>query len=294
MVRRLPPLNGLRVFEVAARNLSFTRAAGELCVTTAAVSHQIKQLEEFLGLKLFERRNNQLQLTSAGENYLPRVRDAFRALQQATDLLLDDKTIVLRAAVPPAFGAKWLVPRLYRFFNQHPDIRVEVSTDPVRDHHAYDVVIDDRQVDARDLTVERFASTGFFPVCSPAVQATLKTPNDLAGHTLLHERGAQRLSHHPGWQQWLDEAGASNVDASRGPGFSDASMTLQAAIDGQGVALGQRLLVEYDIAAGRLVKPLPVEVSLRLSYYLIFPPAALEKAGFAAFRNWLIAEALRD
>ncbi|WP_035051764.1 transcriptional regulator GcvA [Andreprevotia chitinilytica] len=294
MARRLPPLNGLRVFEVAARNLSFTKAANELCVTNAAVSHQIKQLEEFLGLKLFERRNNQLLLTSAGENYLPRVRDAFRALQQATDLLLDDKTVLLRVAVPPTFGAKWLVPRLYRFFNQHPDIRVEVSTEPVRDYHSYDVVIDDRQVDARDLVVERFASTSFFPVCSPVLQTTLKTPQDLAGQTLLHERGAQRLSHHATWQQWLDEVGARGVDASHGTGFSDAMMTLQAAIDGQGVALGQRILVEYDIAAGRLVKPLPVEVSLRLSYYLIFPPDSLEKAGFAAFRNWLIAEALRD
>ncbi|WP_188701111.1 transcriptional regulator GcvA [Silvimonas iriomotensis] len=294
MPRRLPPLNALRMFEVAARLMSFTQAASELHVTNAAVSHQMKQLEAFLGVPLFERRNNQLTLTAAGEAYLPRVREAFRALQQATDMLLDDKTITLKVAVPPTFGTKWLVPRLYRFLNLHPDIRVEVSTEHERDYLHNDITIDYRQVHSPELIVERFTSSTVFPVCSPSLQATLRTPADLSKHTLLHDRGPQRHAHLPNWQQWLEETGLAGIDATRGPAFSDSQMTLQCAIDGQGVALGQRILVEYDIAAGRLVKPLPTEVSLRVPYYLIFAHSAPDNPGFAAFRAWLIAEAMRS
>ncbi|KPC49804.1 transcriptional regulator GcvA [Amantichitinum ursilacus] len=294
MARRLPPLNALRMFEVAARLTSFTQAAQELHVTNAAVSHQIKQLEEFLGLQLFERRNNQLSLTMAGESYLPRVREAFRALQQATDALLDDKTTTLRVAVPPALGTKWLVPRLYRFLNLHPDVRVEVSSDFDRDYQRNDITIDHRQVDAPDLVVERFTSSTVFPVCNPATATTIRNTQDLARQTLLHERSQQRQSHLPNWQQWLEESGAAQIDASHGPAFSDAQMTLQAAIDGQGIALGQQILVEYDIAAGRLVRPLAKEVSLRVPYYLIFPQHAAQSHAFAVFRQWLMDEAKRS
>ncbi|MDO3520972.1 transcriptional regulator GcvA [Ralstonia pseudosolanacearum] len=293
MPRRLPPLNALRVFEVAGRHLSFSRAADELCVTNAAVSHQIKQLEDHLGLKLFRRRNNQLTLTDAGDNYLPRVRDALRALEQATDLLMGTGDAPLRVAVPPTFGAKWLVPRLYRFFNQHPQVRVEVSTADVQDHGQFDLCIDDRQVSVPGLRVEWFTATDFFPVCSAALQPAIRIPQDLAAQTLLHERGRRHLAHHPTWQQWLDEVGVRQIDAARGPAFSEALMAMQAAIDGQGVALGQGLLVEYDIAAGRLVRPLATEAALRLSYYLIHPHQASENPGFALFRQWLIDELAR-
>lgn len=293
MPRRLPPLNALRVFEVAGRHLSFSRAADELCVTNAAVSHQIKQLEDHLGKKLFARRNNQLTLTDAGDNYLPRVRDALRALEQATDLLMDTADAPLRVAVPPTFGAKWLVPRLYRFFNQYPHVRVEVSTADVQDHGQFDLCIDDRQVNAPNLRVEWFTSTDFFPVCNATLQAAIRMPQDLATHTLLHERGGRHLAHHPTWRQWLDEVGVPQIDATRGPAFSEALMALQAAIDGQGVALGQGILVEYDIAAGRLMRPLATEASLRLSYYLIHPHQAAEHAGFALFRQWLVDEVAR-
>ena len=293
MPRRLPPLNALRVFEVAGRHLSFSRAADELCVTNAAVSHQIKQLEDHLGKKLFARRNNQLTLTDAGDNYLPRVRDALRALEQATDLLMDTADAPLRVAVPPTFGAKWLVPRLYRFFNQHPHVRVEVSTADVQDHGQFDLCIDDRQVNAPNLRVEWFTSTDFFPVCNATLQAAIRMPQDLATQTLLHERGGRHLALHPTWRQWLDEVGVPHIDATRGPAFSEALMALQAAIDGQGVALGQGILVEYDIAAGRLMRPLATEASLRLSYYLIHPHQAAEHPGFALFRQWLVDEVAR-
>ena len=207
---------------------------------------------------------------------------------------MDTADAPLRVAVPPTFGAKWLVPRLYRFFNQHPHVRVEVSTADVQDHGQFDLCIDDRQVNAPNLRVEWFTSTDFFPVCNATLQAAIRMPQDLAAQTLLHERGGRHLAHHPTWRQWLDEVGVAQIDATRGPAFSEALMALQAAIDGQGVALGQGILVEYDIAAGRLIRPLATEASLRLSYYLIHPHQAAEHAGFAPFRQWLVDEVARS
>ncbi|QSI78487.1 LysR substrate-binding domain-containing protein [Niveibacterium microcysteis] len=290
--RRLPPLNGLRVFEVAARHMSFTRAADELCVTNAAVSHQVKQLEEFLGLKLFDRHNNQLLLTGAGENYLPRIREAFRSVQQATELLLSDTARPLRIGVPPALGSKWLVPRLFRFLNANPDLRVEVITEPeLQSLDSLDLLIAERQSAERGTVTERFATTGFLPVCSPAVAAELDGLPSLLEHNLLHDRSAQRLAHVPTWRQWLEEVGLSENQARRSMGLSDTQLALQAAIDGQGIALGQQLLVEYDLAAGRLVSPFRTEVSLRLSYYLMYRDGLLEQEGPAALRQWLMDEA---
>ncbi|MCW8206949.1 transcriptional regulator GcvA [Verminephrobacter aporrectodeae subsp. tuberculatae] len=284
---RLPPLNGLKVFEIAARHLSFSRAAQELCVTNAAVSHQIKQLEEFLGLRLFDRRNNQLGLTCAGERYAPRVREALRALQSATDRLLSDRTAPLRVGVPPVFGEKWLVPRLYRFFNRHPEISIDVASATTPDLRACDLLVADRRMDAPGLVTEHLVATDFFPVCAPALHAGLRAPRDLAHFTLLHDRNPSRSGLHPSWPQWLAEVGEQTVNASRGLGFSETSMGLQAAIDGQGIALGQSLLVDYDIAAGRLVRALDVDTPMRLAYYLIFFADAQERPELKAFRRWL-------
>lgn len=260
-------------------------------MTNAAVSQQIKLLEEHLRLKLFLRRNNQLLLSNDGENYLPRVREALRALQQATDMVMDQVNTQLRIAVLPTFGAKWLVPRLYRFLNRYPDIRVEVSTVAVQDYSQYDLCIDDRQSDAANLDVEWFASTDFFPVGNVRMKTQICCAADLATHTLLHERGSRYLAGYPTWQQWFDEMGQKDIDASRGPAFSDASMALQVAMDGQGVALGQRILVQYDIGAGRLVRLLPTQASLRLSYYLIYRREAAQNPNFSLFRHWLNEEA---
>ena len=291
--KRLPPLNGLRVFEVAARHMSFTRAAAELCVTNAAVSHQVKQLEEFLGLKLFDRRNNQLLLTSAGENYLPRIREAFRSVQQATELLLDDSTRPLRIGVPASLGSKWLIPRLYRFLNANPELRVEVVTEPEQQRvDALDLLIAERRHAEAGVQSERFATTRFFPVCSPLLKESLNRPTDLLAHTLLHERG-QRLAHQPDWRQWFDEVGLDGEASTRGLGLGDALMSMQAAIDGQGIALGQDILVEYDVAAGRLIRPFDVDTSLRLSYYLVYRDDVPCRDGFPPLRDWLITEAER-
>ncbi len=287
----LPSLDALRVFEVAGRRLSFSRAADELCVTNAAVSHRIKQLEDCLDIQLFERRNNQLILTDAGENYLPRVRDGLRLLEQATALLLAIDAKPLRVAVSPTLGAKWLVPRLYRFLNQHPQIQVEVVTTVAQDYREYDLCIDDRQVNDPDLKVEWFMNSAYSPVCNAQLKEQIRTPQDLAQLTLLHERGGRHLAHHPNWQQWLSEVNVEVPDPTRGPAFSEALMAIQAAMDGHGVALGQSVLVEYDIAAGRLICPFQIETSLRLSYYLIYQTRPNENEGLAVFLQWLIDEA---
>ncbi|WP_256078500.1 transcriptional regulator GcvA [Massilia sp. YIM B04103] len=290
MARKLPPLNSLRVFETAAQRLSFTRAAEELCVTTAAVSHQIKLLEDHLGIKLFVRTNNVLALTVAGERYLPRVREAFRALAQATDELMDENNAVLKVAVAPTFGAKWLVPRLYRFLAQHPEIRVEINTDGERNYRNSDITIDSRRAGFADLSVEPFLSTGLIPVCSPELKARIRTPSDLANITLLHEVSPLNDADYPNWEEWLSAAGVGDVDVRQGLVFSQALMALQAAIDGQGVALAQRLLIDYDVAAGRLVRLFDIATPLRLHYYLIHAPETRKNPAFQAFRSWLLAE----
>lgn len=293
MSKRLPPLNALRVFEVAARRLNFTRAAEELHVTNAAVSHQIKLLEDFLGLDLFQRSNNVLKLTEAGERYLPRIREGFKIFQQATDALLNDNNVLLRVGVPPSFGSKWLVPRLYRFLNRHPQVRVEIASEVDRSYRDCDISIDFRRTQFADFRIEPFIATEVFPVCSPAIARALQTPTDLAKQTLLHEVSAMNDPDYPSWQSWFSTLGVHEREAHarKGPLFTLALMALQAAIDGQGVALGQALLVEYDIAAGRLVRPFNVATPLRLDYYLIYSADRKENPAFVAFHQWLVSEA---
>lgn len=287
-MKRSLPLNALRVFELAAQHLSFTKASEELHITAAAVSQQIKQLEQFLGISLFVRSNNKLILTAAGEHYFPRVREAFRALQQATDQLLDHQNTVLRVAVPAALGTKWLVPRLFRFFDRHPDIGVEVVTDPATEGAAADIRIEDHALEQPGLQCELLVSSSYVPVCSPVLAQGLVQPQDLAQATLLQ---ARRAGLAPGWEQWLARAGVVLADPSRGPGFSDTTMMLQAAIEGQGVALSQRLLVAYDLAAGRLRELFGLELGLRQSYYLCRPLESLERPEIGVFCDWLRAEA---
>ncbi|WP_341676798.1 LysR substrate-binding domain-containing protein [Niveibacterium sp. SC-1] len=290
--KRFPPLYGLRAFEVAARHMSFTRAASELCVTNAAVSHQIKQLEEFLGMRLFDRRNNQLLLTGAGENYLPHIREAFSSVQQATAQLLEDPAPPLRIGVPPSFGARWLVPRLTRLFAHHPALRVEVFTDAgMRGVSAVDLLVTELpQTVTPGLNSECLASTPLVPVCSPTWQARLSTPAALADATLLHERAAPRAGSMPGWREWFEAAGLNGYDKARSLVLGDAQMTLQAALDGQGIALAPRLLVEPELATGRLIQPFPEVPGPQVSYYLAYADHKLLSEDFALLHGWLEAE----
>jgi LysR family glycine cleavage system transcriptional activator len=296
MGRRLPPLNALRAFEAAARHMSFTKAAAELNVTQAAVSHQIKALEERLGLPLFRRLNRQLLLTDAGQAYLPEVREAFDRLASATDRLLTrDSTGVLTVTLLPSFAAKWLVPRLGRFREGHPEIDVRVSpSERLVDFAREDVDIGIRHGLGRypgPLRADFLLAENVFPVCSPKLlegPKPLRCPEDLRHHTLLHD------DYHQDWRMWLMAAGVTSVDPSRGPRFDDSSMVLQAAIGGQGVALGRSALVATDLAAGRLVKPFDITLASPLAYYLVYPSATADRPKIVAFRNWILAEARAD
>ncbi len=292
MARRLPPLNALRAFESAARHLSFTRAAEELNVTQAAISHQVKGLEERLGIALFRRLNRALLLTDAGQAYLPAVHDAFDRIAEATArLTAHDRAGVLTVSVLPSFAAKWLVPRLGGFRHAHPDIDVHIApSDRLTDFAREDVDLAIRYGKGEwpGLRADRMLTEEIFPVCSPRLLEgphRLRTPADLRHHTLLHDD--MRID----WRLWLLAAGVDGIDASRGPSFTDSSMVIQAAVEGQGVALGRSALAADDLAAGRLVKPFDISLPAAVAYYVVCPEATAGRPKIVAFREWVIAEA---
>jgi LysR family glycine cleavage system transcriptional activator len=290
----LPPLAALRAFEAAARHLSFTRAADELHVTQTAISHQIRGLEERLGVRLFRRLSRGLVLTDEAQRYLPAVRDAFARLEAATAELLARRTGgTLTASVVPSFAAKWLVPRLGRFRAANPDIDLRISTS----QHLVDFAREDVDIGLRmgrghypGLRVDRLFGETLMPVCSPALlegKHPLRRPQDLKHHVLLHE------DDETGWRLWLELAGVEDVDVSHGLTFTDAAMSVQAAAEGQGVALARTALAAWDIAAGRLVRPFDVSMPHDIAYYLVCPEASSERPRIAAVRAWLLAEAAR-
>lgn len=290
--RRLPPLNALRAFEAAARHLSFTRAADELAVTQAAVSHQVRTLEEWLGLKLFQRENRTIYLTRQGQAYLPAVRQALDLVAEATRRLVEtDARGPLTVSALPSFAAKWLLPRLSQFRARHPEIDVRISTSD----HMVDFVRDDVDMAVRmgrggwpGVTAIKFLDEDLFPVCSPRLLEgphPLRKPEDLKHHTLLHDDMRQD------WRTWFLAAGVEGIDPTRGPGYSDSSMVIQAAVEGQGVALGRSALAASDLASGRLVKPFEVTLPANFAYYVVYPPAAIEQPKVKAFVDWLLATA---
>src|SRR5260221_2381519 len=248
MPRRLPPLNALKAFEAAARHESFTRAAEELCVTQGAVSHQVKALEAELGLKLFNRERQRLVITEAGRTYLVVVRDAFDRIGDGTERLLQrQRGGALTVSTSPNFAAKWLVHPLSRFAETHPEIHLRVSASL---HHVdfarEDIDLSIRHRDRNDfrLHVTRLCTEELFPVCSPKLvngRNRLRAPADLARFPLLH------VGDREGWRQWLDFAGATGVDPSRGPILNQASMAIDAAVDGQGIALARTALAALDL-----------------------------------------------
>ena len=289
----LPSLNGLRAFEAAARHLSFTRAADELNVTQTAISHQIRRLEEELGIRLFVRQNRALALTPEARDYLPGVRAAFNDLRLATDRLLrkdDDK--VLTVSTLASLAAKWLLPRLTDFQEQHPgiDVRITTSTSLVdfqRDN--VDAAIRYGRGQWPGLRADWLMADELFPVCSPSLlrgDKPLRQPEDLKGYPLLHTSNANSDD----WRLWLTAAGLPG-DIARQPGitFDMIFMTIQAAIDGIGVAMGRTSYVQDDIAKGRLVVPFKIALPADAGFYLVAPEGRREAPKLAAFREWMIA-----
>ncbi|MFQ5545655.1 MAG: transcriptional regulator GcvA [Acidiferrobacterales bacterium] len=296
MERRLPPLNALRAFEAAGRHLSLTKAAEELHVTPAAISHQVKALEDYLGVQLFRRLNRALLLTDAGQACLPGLGEGFDRLAEAvTASRTRDEHRALAVTVPPTFGARWLLSRLDRFRAAHPGIDVRIdATDRLVDFGREEIDIGIRYGTGNypELHVEPLMAEEVFPVCSPRLLEgphALRQPDDLKAHTLLHGEWTTRAQ--PDWSMWLLAAGVHDIDASRGPQFSLAGMAIQAAIEGHGVALAGSVLVADDLAAGRLVKPFDLSVPVSFGYYLVCAKTAVNRPRIIAFREWLIAEA---
>jgi len=297
MARKLPPLNALRAFEAAARQLSFTKAAEELNVTQAAISHQVKTLEEHLGLPLFRRLNRRLVLTEAGQLYMPVLREAFDAMAAGTARLGQDREGgPMNITVLPSFAAKWLLPRLSRFRDRYPDIDVMVSANNRLidfSDGTYEMGIRYGLGDYPGLRTDLLLPDEVFPVCSPKLTEgahPLRTPADLKHHTLLHDE-ISRHDESPDWRNWLRAAGVEGIDYQRGPGFSDSSMVIEAAAAGQGVALGHRWLAAADLEGGRVVMPFGPVVPSKFAYYLVSPLAVAEHRRVRLFREWLLEEA---
>jgi LysR family glycine cleavage system transcriptional activator len=293
MVARLPSLNGLRAFEAAARHLSFTAAATELNVTQTAISHQIRRLEAELGIRLFVRQNRSLTLTPEAREYLPGIRAAFNDLRLATDRLLrKDSDRVLTVSTLASFAAKWLLPRLSSFQQAYPEIDVRItSSTSLVDFRRDDVDAAIRYGRGHwvGLRADWLTADELFPVCSAELlkgDRPLQSPKDLAHHTLLHTSGG----YDDDWRLWLTAAGQpSDISKQRGLSFDLILMTVQAAIDGLGVALGRTTYVEGDIAKGRLVVPFKMSLPADAGFYLVSPQARAESPKLSAFRQWLLA-----
>jgi LysR family transcriptional regulator, glycine cleavage system transcriptional activator len=293
--RSLPQLNALRSFEAAARHQSFTRAADELCVTQGAVSHQVKALEAALGLKLFNRERQGLVITNAGHDYLAVVRDAFDRIALGTDRLLQRQNSgVITVSTSPDFAAKWLVCRLGRFAEAYPDIELKVSATM---HHVdfacEDVDLAIRHGDGNWLGLDavNLCTEELFPVCSPALLSSrrgINNPEDMLQFPLLH------LTDWRDWSKWLKAAGASGEGLLHGPVLNHASMLIDAAIDGHGIALARTALAAADLINGRLVQPFQTTLPLKNTYWIVCPKATSALPKIFRFRDWLLEEAAAD
>ena len=301
MSRPIPPLNPLRTFEVAARHLSFTRAAEELFVTAAAVSHQIKTLEESLGVVLFARHSKSLELTKAGAAYLPGIQRAFKQMAEATHQLhLRGNPTTLKINVPPTFAVKWLIPRMVRFLKEHPEIDLKVSTSAKQvdfDREDFNLAVRYGRGVYPGLHAELCLPVEVFPVCSPALlkgDHPLLVPDDLKYHTLLHDDSVYTDSSNPDWAMWLRHAGVDGVDPTRGPSFWPSHLVINAAIDGLGVALAKKNWVEKDLEEGRLMRPFDISLPVEFSYFLVYPESSTGDRLITTFVDWVRSEVARD
>ncbi len=288
--RRLPPLAALRSFEAAGRHANFVRAAEELSVTPAAVSQQVRALEDFLGIRLFTRRARGVELTAAGAEYARSLGLLLDQLALATERARrTEEPRRLTIATTPSFAARWLMPRLTGFLELHPELDVRLSTsNAIADFARQDIDVAVRYGTGRWATLKAHLlfTAELSPVCSPSFRVggkPLRVPDDLRPRTLL------RLAIDD-WPKWLEAAGIGDRRAE-GPQFSDVGLLTQAAVAGQGVALGQSVIVADDLAAGRLIEPFKLRIPSGLAYYLVAPAEMFQSRKVAAFHRWLRQEA---
>lgn len=310
MIENLP-FSALRVFESAARHLSFKRAAEELFITPAAVSQQIKTLEHQLGVKLFNRHGRGLSLTEEAKAGLPMLTEGFEKLVDSVHRIRganEDSTLTVWMA--PSFAAKWLIPRLHRFYEACPGIDLNITasrnlidsntskkTIPAENFRRdnVDIAIRFGKGDYPGCRVDKLFSVNAIPLCSPRLlegEHPLRSPEDLRFHTLLHDD--TRYEGRPDWATWLKAAAVDNVDSTHGVHFNHVNLALTAAVEGQGVVLSIKALASEDIAAGRLVIPFDIGLPLEYAYYLITLEEVTDHPHTAAFRAWLIEEARQE
>ena len=308
---RLHPLHALRAFEAAARHLSFKHAAAELHVTPGAVSHQVKLLESLLGVALFRRLTRALELTPEGHLLRPKLSEGLASIQAAVDgVRRREETCALNVLAPPNFAARWLIPRLNGFTSAHPELELHLASrqSMIDGREAVDLV--QRTNDGRDdapvvsirfgtghypgAQVDEVFAAEYVPVCSPRLlegKHALRRPEDLRAHTLIHDDTVLDENARPNWGDWLEAVGVEGVDAGRGPRFSDASLAIEAAIEGMGVALAVKPLLAAEIEAGRLAVPFDIVAPANWAYFLVSPEGAADRPPIAAFRRWLLDEA---
>ncbi len=294
MSRRLPSLTALRAFEAAARHLSFVRAAAELHVTPAAISQQVRGLEEHLGLPLFRRRARGLVLTDAGASYLPGVSEGFDRLAHATEHLQGaDLKGRLSISVLPSFGVAWLAQRLPDFWSRYPEIDLHVDASPDLIDFAdgaYDLAVRYGHGRYPGLRATLLMTENVYPVCSPTLlhgPNALRRPRDLRHHTLLHDFGDRHDEPGLSWRSWLRELGVPAIDPTAGPKFADSTAMLRTVETGAGVMIGRSALVDDLLLSGRLVRPFPVSRPADFAYYMVVPEATADVPKIAAMRDWL-------
>lgn len=297
MSRPIRGFGALPSFAAAARWQSFTAAADELGVTQAAVSHQIRELEEQLGVKLFHRTGRSVRLTASGEILKKAVDGAFEEIAQAMGQLKPTKPS-LRVTSPPSFASKWLVPRLDRFLQQVPEVDVFIDIQnriAELSNRAHHVAIQFGAGTFPDYQIDRLGDEYIVPVCSPALRQGGRRkpdPRDLLRHTLLEVDWHSQGANWPNWETWLDAANLKGVRHGRTVCFAHSALAIQAAIDGQGIALGDSTLIADDLAAGRLVKPfdLALRGPKQFAYFLVSRRSIAKGTIEALFRDWLLRE----
>jgi len=295
--RSLPPLTALRAFEAAARLKSFTKAARELHVTPAAVSHQIRGLEKYLGVTLFRRTTRRLVLTEQGQKAAEQFRDGFEHLARGVRVLRSGEGVgSLTVNVTPAFATRWLVPRLGRFVRRCPgiDLKLRAGSQPVDfDHDEVDVAVRiGRSGFAGAVAIPMFGES-VAPLASPAFmrQQGVRRPADLARVALLHDDSMRRAGRPQDWMEWLQAAGIRDADVAGGMHIDDSHLVLQAAAAGRGVALGRLAYAIDDLEARRLKVPFGPVLEMDLEYYLLLPESRSSEPAIAAFRDWAMQEA---
>ena len=293
MPDRLPPLTALRAFEAAARHMSFAKAAEELFVTPAALSYQIKQLEEFLGVAVFRRLNRAVELTEAGRALEPGVAVGFDSLRQAARAvakLQADEPLTITAG--PAFTAKWLAPRFFRFHECHPEIELRFvaslrTMDFQRD--GVDAAIRFAADVGDDVYSEVLAEEWLTPVCTKEVAERIKGKGNLVDETLLHDESILPFEPAPDWLAWARISGMEG-DWTHGPRFSNADHAIDGALEGAGVVLGRVVLVERYLSNGRLIAPFRLAMRPRAKFYFVCPHGSETTGRVATLLQWMREE----